>query len=166
MFAALGALVALGIYTLLFFEVKKTNEAVSTLQNQLDIEVRQDQRLRSMKELLADLDEELKKIDTYFIASDGVVNFLEELESFGRISSASVEVNSVSVEDGEGTASLPYNRLRIEFVSEGSWSALMRLISLLETFPAGITMHRSQLERLPNSVLWQGHISFTVLTLK
>lgn len=164
--AALGALAILGVYVFLFVEIKKTNEEVSTLQNQLDIEVRQDQRLRSMKQLLADLEEELTMIDTYFIAPDGVVDFLEELESFGRIANTSVEVTSVGIEDEEGTASLPYNRLRVEFVSEGSWTSLVRLVSLLETLPFGVTINRSQLERLPNSTIWQGHISFIVLKRK
>lgn len=160
---ALGACVAVVAGTLLFFEIKKTNERISVLQNQLDIEVRQDQRLRSMKQLLADLDGELKMIDTYFIAPDGVVGFLEEFESFARVSNASLEVSSVGV---AGEAGLPFERLRVEFASQGSWTSLMRLVSLLETLPFGITIERSQLERLPNSFVWQGHVSFTALKLK
>lgn len=163
--------VAAGVFVLLsmvagflFFEIKNKNNEISTLHNQLDVEVRRDQRLRSIKQLLSELHVEVTEIDDYFVATDGVVDFLEALEALGRVSGASVEVNSVSVIESD--PAIPYEHLRVEFYTEGRWSTLTQLLSLLETAPYGVIVSRSQVERVPNSSLWQAHIIFQVLKLK
>ncbi|MCW9054825.1 MAG: hypothetical protein OQJ98_02485 [Candidatus Pacebacteria bacterium] len=162
--AILGAVIALGVYGFLFFEIKNKNNQASILQNQLDIEIRKDQRLRSIKQLLSELHVEVDTVDRYFVGADEVVDFLEELELLGNIADASVEVNSVSV--SEGGEAIPYEHLRVEFHTQDRWVDLIHIVSLLETMPYGVRIERSQIERVPNSTLWQAHIIFTVLKLK
>lgn len=163
--AAFGVLVFLGIYSTVFMVIKNKNNQISILQNQVDIEVRKDQRLHSVKLLISDLNKELDTVDTYFVSSSGVVDFLERLEALGSVSGVTVGVNSVSVDESEDSG-LPYELLKIEFAARGTWSAIVQLISLLETFPLGITIERMQLEQIPNSISWQLNTSFSVLKLK
>ena len=153
--------VLFGIYSALFIVIKNKNNQVSALQNQVDIEVRKDQRLNSTKQLIEDLGEELEQIDAYFVPVDGVVDFLENLEALGSVASVSVDVNSVSVNENTND-NLPYELLKIDFVARGSWKNVVQLISLLETLPLGIVIERMQFERLPNSSSWQMNTSFTV----
>ncbi len=155
-------IVACSVYLFFFFKIKNINNEISLLQNQLDIEIRQDQRLRSVRQLLQELEGEFNEIDSYFVSSDGVVNFLETLESLGDEVQASVDVNAVDVLTPSG-AQTPYEELEIRFASRGSWNALVQLISLLETLSFGITFKRVQLERIPDSFLWQANVEFTVL---
>lgn len=163
--ALIGVLVLFGIYSTLFIVIKNKNNHISVLQNQVDIEVRKDQRLHSIKQLVADLDKDIKQIDTYFISEDGVVDFLENLEALGSVADVSVGVNSVSIDESTDTG-LPYELLKIDFVARGSWENVMQLISLLETFPLGIVIERMQLEHLSDQSSWQANIRFTVLKLK
>ena len=127
--AAIVALAFLGAYATLFMVIKNKNNRISELRNQVDIEIRKDQRLHSIKQLIADLDKDIEQIDTYFVSEDGVVDFLERLESVGSTSGISVGVNSVSVNEGVGN-NLPYEFLRVEFVSRGTWRSIVQLISL------------------------------------
>lgn len=163
--ALLGVLILFVIYSTLFVVIKNKNNQISALQNQVDIEVRKDQRLHSIKQLIADLGKDIEQIDTYFVSEDGVVDFLESLEALGRVSGVSVGVNSVSVDESTDN-SLPYEHMRIDFVARGSWRNVVQLVSLLETFSFGIVIERMQLERLPSSSSWQVNVSFTVLKLK
>lgn len=161
----LGVLLSFGIYSGLFIVIKNKNNQISALQNQVDVEIRKDQRLRSIKQLIIDLREDSRQIDTYFVSKDGVVNFLEDLEALGSISDISVGVNSVSVGKNIDNE-FSYELLKIEFAARGVWSSIIQLISLLETFSLGITIERMQLEKLPNSSFWQVNTSFSVLKLK
>ncbi len=163
--ATLGVVVFLGAYSTLFIVIKNKNNHISALKNQVDLEIRKDQRLNSVKQLMSDLNIELKKIDTYFISKNGVVNFLEKLESLGSVSNTYISVNSVSVNENKNN-NLPYEFLRVEFSSRGSWNSIVKLISLVETLHFGVTIERIQLERLPNSGFWQMNIGLTVLKLK
>lgn len=163
----IGVLILFGVYATFFILIKNKNNEISTLQNQVDIEVRKDGRLHSIKQLITDLDKDLKQIDTYFVSSDGVVDFLESLETLGSIADVSVRVNSVSVDETIDD-SLPYEVLKIEFVSRGTWGSIVQLISLLETLSLGITIDRMQLELLQSekSNSWQVNTGFSVLKLK
>ena len=163
--ATLGVLVLFGMYSTLFIVIKNKNNQISTLKNKVDFEIRKDQRLNSIKQLMLGLSIELKQIDTYFISKDGVVYFLGKLESLGSTSNTHISINSVSI-SGDKNIGLPYELLKIEFSARGSWNSIVKLISLIETFPFGITIERMQLERLPNSSLWHMNIGFTVLKLK
>jgi len=161
--ATLSMCIAFGVYTTLFIVIKNKNNQISILQNRVDIEVRKDQRLHSIKQLTSDLVEEFSKVDEHFVYADGVVRFLEDLEDLGRKAGASVSVNSVGVNENAGSG-LPYEPLQIEFAARGSWRSVVQLISLLETFPLGITVSRMHLEKNLNS--WQLNTSFSVLKLK
>lgn len=161
--AALVVLVTLSAYTTLFFIIKNKNNQISILQNKVDIEVIKDKRLHSIKQLTEDLKSELDQIDSHFVSTDGVVNFLESLESLGRKAGTSVSVNSVSVNENAGNG-LPYELLKVEFAARGTWRNTVHLISLLETFSLATTVERMHLEKYSNS--WQLNMTFTVLKLK
>ncbi|MEX1120220.1 MAG: type 4a pilus biogenesis protein PilO [Candidatus Paceibacterota bacterium] len=161
---ALATLAMVIVYTALFLSIKNKNNQISILENQVDIEVRKDQRLHSIKQVISDVGEEIKRVDTYLISEDGVVELLEDLESLGRTVGVTVGVNSVSVDKAD--AGLPYELLRIDFVARGGWRNIIQLVSLLETFPRGLTIERMHIERSATSGLWQVNASFGVLKLK
>ena len=163
--AAVGVVVMLCAYVFIFIEIRHKNNQVSILQNQLDIEIRKDERLRTVKQLLADLDADISRLDTHFVSSESVVDFLEQLESLGALARTRVNVNSVNVVS-QTDPSLPYEKLKIDFFSEGSWASVLQVVSLLETLPVGVSIERLQLERLSQSGFWGANISFTVLKLK
>ncbi len=152
-------------YGYVFITIKNKNNHISVLQNQIDIEAKKDSRLHSIKSLLADLDKEIEQIDTYFVVDNEVVDFLEDIENLGLIAGVSISVNSVSV-DEEITKELPFDLLKVKFVSRGKWSSIIHLVSLLETFSLGIIINEVRLEKLTDSESWQGNISFSVLKLK
>ncbi len=163
--AAFIAAMFLGVYGSFFITIKNKNNHISELKNQVDIEVRKDHRLYSVKSLLTDLNKEIKQIDTYLVADDGVVDFLEDLENLGSIADVSVSVNSVSV-DKKTTEMLPFELLKVEFVTRGKWRSVVQLMSLLETSSLGIIINRVHLEKLSSLESWQSNISFTVLKSK
>lgn len=163
--AVFVALIFLGVYSSFFVIIKNKNNQISTLQNQVDIEVRKDQQLYSIKQLTDNLRKEFEQIDAHFVPVGGVVDFLENLEALGSIADISVHVNSVNVKEDVNNE-FPYELLKIEFVARGEWRSVVQLISLLETLSLGITIERMQLERLPDSSVWQINTSFIALKLK
>ena len=169
--SSLVVFVLILLYGGLFVTIKNKNNGISSLQNQVDIAIRKDERLYSMKQLVANLETELDQIDTYFVPQDGVVDFLENLEALGSIAGAPVDINSVSVKE-HGNDAFPYESLQVEFGARGSWSSIVWLISLFETYPQGITIQRLQFEQLTDldsdsgSDSWRLRAHFSVLKLK
>jgi hypothetical protein len=159
----IGAIITCGVYVFLFNTIKTNATEASLLSNQLDLEVRRDQRLRSIKQLTTDLSEELALVDALLVPKDGVVTFLEHIEDLGRSAGVTLTVNSVSV-DGTLPTKTSYERLRIEFVASGSWSATTHLLALFETLPYGIVIEQMQLEQSKGTsrLEWELRVRFTV----
>lgn len=177
------AVASLALYGFLFWEIKtKTEEAVK-IQEDADKDVKREEGLHLAKVSLAKNKEAIEKIDSYFIARDGVVSFIEELESLGKETGVILSIGSVSAEADPKVKDDFKETLRIRLEASGSWENLFYFLSILESLP-----YRAQIEQMTLSLagasdkipfgsetvkrtpgkgeVWKGAFELTILKLR
>ncbi len=155
------ALTSLSAYVFLFLSVKESNQNISSLQNQISIEVGKQSREGSTKNLLANTEESRKMLSTYFVNKEEIVEFIESIEDLAKKSGASLRLNSVGEEDeivGRNQVSV----LVISLQADGSWAAVHSLLASLESIPYKIHFREVSLE-VSDSKVWTGKFEFTVV---
>jgi len=151
--------------------VKEKDDALLQLGKDLSFEIQKEKRLKSIGRLITNISEERETIDSYFVSPDGVVVFIEELESIAGISGVTLTINTVSVEEGVGASQ--QETLRVEYETLGAWKNTYHFLSLIEKAPYNIELRRVFLQHLEGPTdseelisEWKGSFTTTVLKEK
>ena len=163
-------------YIIFFNLVKGKNEDVSLITNEIDIAIQKEIKLKSVKDLIKDTENDRKKLDTYFVADDKIVNFIEDVEKIGSDIGVDVEVVSVSISDSKSQVpahSKISEQLNLDFKVEGMWSDVFQFLAIMEKLPFKIDISKTSLEvvysdtaRKISSGKWKGFFSITVIKTK
>ena len=170
-------LAAYGACFYLFVEIKNIDKVVSDRFIQIESEVKRNESVRSVKNLMNDTKKEREQITQLFIQPNGTVDFIETVESLGRMAGVKLEIESVGVESLKNKTASSTELFRISLKIEGSWGNAMRLLSLLETMPYKISFDGINLEKISRGLssdggkgqeasYWNGVFSFNVLKIK
>lgn len=164
-------------YAMLFLNIKEKNNNISALSNEIDIVLQKEIKLRSVKHLINDTEQDRVKLDSHFVTDDEVVNFIEKIENLGTDSGTKVEVISVYVDDvnKEVTNQAAINELLyLDFKTEGSFAQMFHFLSMLEKLPFKIDIPQVNFEKTLDGTgkvnkslgSWKGLFSITVVKLK
>lgn len=178
-------IIAFVLYGALFFLIKNKNQDTSTLLNNAERDLKKDEFLRVAKFSLDQNRAEVEKLDTFFVAKDGVPNFIEYIEGLGKESGVALSIGNVSVEPDTKNKDDFKEILRLKVEMLGSWQELFTFLSIIENLP-----YRVQIDNVSfavdaseealffggeasttNSSLsggnqWKGFIEFTLLKLR
>lgn len=127
-----AALVAYGMW---YRVVDTVSTRTVELASQIETKTATQKRIAAIRAALDELASDEARVDQYFVSSDTVVTFLEELQAHGTVTGASVDVLSVSA----GTAT-NQPTLQISLVIAGSFSAVMQTIGRIEYAPYHISV--------------------------
>lgn len=145
------------VMTIIFFKISANTKVVSSLTNDLEIEIKKEQNLAVMKSLLSEIEDDRKKLNTYFVSEDSIVNLLQSIEATGGGRGISVVVNSVSESsDNEG--------LKIQITMEGSFRDIWGTLFLIEALPFKISFDNVFIEKDKEKDIWDGRFFLTVLS--
>lgn len=162
----------------LFMNINNVDKEVSLRLNQIESEVKKDESLRSIKNLMNDTKEDRGQIERLFVQPNGTVDFIETVELLGRTADVKIEVESVGVSAFKNkTASSTTELFNLSFKTEGSWQNTMHLLSLLDNMPYKISFENVNLSKISgssgsdknkeeNPSYWNGSFNFTVLKIK
>ncbi len=177
-------LIVLVLYVGVFFSIKGTQESTSLLLNEVETNDKKNDKLQSIRAILRDSDSDIKKLESYFIASDGIVTFIETIEAEAKVSGVKTTIDFVNVDGAQSkNATSSKETLRLRLSTEGSWAESMYFLSLLEQIPFQVNMERVSLVyspesesslsftppkgvKLPSKRSWKGNIELTALKLK
>lgn len=170
-------LIVFGACFYLFMNIKKIDKVVSEQLTQIESEVKKDESLRSIKNLMNDTKEEREQIAGLFVQPNGTVDFIEEVESLGRVAGVKLEVESVGIGALKDKTGSSTESFRLFFKTEGSWGGTMHLLSLLENMPYKISFENVRLGKVSGGSssesgkgitpsYWSGNFSFSVLKIK
>jgi hypothetical protein len=130
--ALVSAAVAVALYGALFAYVKNQNERTSALINEIEAHARQESALAQAKALIAEIAPAREKLESYALKSDGLVAFIETLESLGKGARVSLAITSVDPAPAQRSGA-EYLRLGLRF--EGGWRNMLRFLGFLELLP-------------------------------
>jgi len=178
-------IVAFVLYGAIFFLIKNKNQDTSVLLNNAERDLKKDEFLRVAKFSLDQNKVEVEKLDTFFVAKDGVPNFIEYIEGLGKESGAALSIGNVSVEPDTKNKDDFKEVLRLKVEILGSWQELFTFLSIIENLPYGIQIDSvsfavdaseevlffgSQNSTTESSKIegnqWKGFVEFTLLKLR
>lgn len=175
-------LIVWGGYGFVFWKIRAQNMRVSTLLNEAELDIKKDESLRLIKSSLDENKDFLSHIDSFFVSNDGVVGFIDTLESYGREKGVSVTIGSVSVEPDSQNKEDFKERLRLRVEVAGSWNSVTSYLMTLESLPYSIRIDQTSFtltssskassgEPVESGVVndgarWKGQFEFTVLKLR
>jgi len=144
--------------------VKEKNAEVAALAGEIQARGQSTEELKSMKHLVEDTRSELEKIDSLFISGDGIVGFIERIESLGRHAKVSLELKSVDVTKGDGEV------LSLRFSTEGDWESTLYFLALMESMPLrieadGVNLRNvTRTEEGKTTTFWSGDFRISLLS--
>jgi len=118
-----------------FISIKHTNENISALTAKLVTEKNQQEYLTSTQKIVEQRTQDLAKINDSIVASDGDVQFIENLESLARGDHLNVSIDSLTVEDSTNLSKAGMTTLNVKVKVDGSFSDLFTFLSQIESSP-------------------------------
>jgi len=159
--ALVFALASLVAYVLWFLAFSSAHtEAVAAATEVIRIE-REDAAIANAEDTIAALSADEAMLNGYFVSSDGIVPFLEELERSGEGQGSLVEVVSVTPPGTSG------GRLALAVRIEGSFESVMRTLGSMEYGPRDMRIVSVTLDTPPveEATMWIAAATFSVATL-
>ena len=145
----------------LLYLIETQSKATSIGQFQYQEALAGTQKADSIAAAVQNTSRERVELDRYFIGRENVVEFLEEIESFGIQTGASVEVTSVELESLNESV----EELKLVILTSGSWTSLVHLLLLLDSAPLLIEFDRISFESGSEGE-WSGFFDIRVAKLK
>jgi hypothetical protein len=143
-------------YGFLLWGIYAKANLASNLVTEAAEDVEKDRTLRLIKASLAENEDFLSHVDSFFIPADGVVDFISLLEQLGVESGVELSIGSVSIDSESESASKEVLSLNIQ--TEGSWQDTFTFLSLLENLPYRIEFVNTALRLFgaTESILFSG----------
>ena len=146
----IGILVAniavFAVYVFLYSSIRAAQKNIAAASGDLGNESYRSDALRKLENLVEETAEERATLDEYFIPTDGVVSFIEDLEALGMEAGASVEIRTVNIEDAEEGALL--ERVSVQFLAEGTWESVFNLLARFEFLPRAVRVKSVRFEAI------------------
>lgn len=130
--------------------------AVADLQRQIDTKKETAERISSARTALAEIAGDESVVQSYFVPENGVVPFIENLETRVRAQSATMKVLSVSVGDAKKKPSLLFS-----VTVNGTFDSVMRSIGVIEYAPYDISVSKLSIVK-DSKNNWHADIEFIV----
>lgn len=130
----LGGLIVLVLAGVLFlvWYIDRIGGELVALEEEVMIQTIREQQADAVGNFLEDIANEENTVASFFVHKDNVLHAIQTLESLGTAIGEPVSLAQVEVIDQ--TPQTP-GVLSVRLSSAGSWSAMMRLLSLLEHLP-------------------------------
>lgn len=164
-FLLLTILLNLGVFVLfgfLFIQIKSANERTSGLLNEIELQSKEEDVLKSLKSLVQETAPLHAKLDTYFVSPEGVASFIGLLEAVGNRIGADVTITSVEKIDTEKAKDVEV--LRVVLNATGSWERVIRFLGIIEFLPYQTTVDQVLLTRTAKG--WRIDTTISVLKEK
>ena len=153
-------LTALGVALWLAFSILDSNARLAEKDNQVKIMTAREEELNSLERGAQETANDRAQIDSFFVDSRDITDFLDSLESLGQKINVRLEVQSINISSNlppkqakppSKQASEPTQQanrpstLKVSFRGEGNFAGLFHLIQLLEQSPYELKINKATL---------------------
>ena len=170
-------LLVASVYSYIFIKIRQKNQHIAALTSSIEALTAQKENLKSIKINFSETASLRNQIDGYFIAKDGVVQFLNSIESLGADNNLALKIVSVGVEPAALSGDI-FEVVNVSIEVSGAWSDVYRFAALLELLPLKVSVGRVDLEKVVSQLTgaakksgtptppWKGTFDIGVLKLK
>lgn len=139
------AVLALGSFVFVFLSTQKVYSEIFEASSSVSLIEDDKFRKDTVTELIIHTNKERALVDSYFVAPDGVVDFIEQIEALGLGIGAEVEVKSVKTVPIKSEKELEF--LEITLSATGNWRQNLSFFTKLENLPYKIEIKNALVEK-------------------
>ncbi len=140
-----GAFLATSAAGALFFLTSVLNNSIGSIEEELLSRKQQEEIAQNGKRLLEVIKVEREKLNSYLVAKDGAVSFIEQIEALARHTNVDLSVEGVGALPLSDSKTFEYLTLQAD--GEGSFRNVYWLLSLIEQLPHSVTINSLSLGR-------------------
>ena len=135
---SLLALLAVGIFIILFYRIQVAGVYTLDTNTKIMSLIKQEEEFSALQKTIIATDVARNTLAENFVSSERIVNFLEDLEQYGKSAGTNFTLLTVDEEkDGKS--------LRVAFSSDGSFIAIHQLLLIIEKAPYEIVIDQATL---------------------
>lgn len=153
-----SALALLVVYAALVFLVVRAIDKAVFVLGEIAEETHKEENLRLLKNSVQNTEGSRVQMEALFVSEDGIVSFIERVESLGVLSHAQILLQSVSVDGGV---------LKLDVSAIGVFSEVFHFLTLLEKLPYRTVFEKVSILKLPEDKKgngWQALVTFDLLS--
>lgn len=146
-------------------------------------DLKRDADLRATKNSLSANEDKIMELDSFFVASDKAVDFIETIEAIGRQTGVTLTIGSVSTEANLRNPNDFKEIIKMRLQAGGSWQGVYHFLTVLENLPYGLSVDTASItlnissqnlffstspttRRRTEKEAWIGHFDVSVLKIK
>lgn len=153
------------LYTWALFDIQKKNEHIRTYESEVEAQKGESAHLHSLSALLEATKSDRDKLETYILNVDGVATLLEDVESLGAVTKATIEIVSVAVNTIPLDTKGEFEEVSLAITMQGTFSRVYHALSLLEAlpYPLKTTYVRLEARKDGKKNSWTASVTLSVL---
>lgn len=159
----IGVLVTVGAYIFVLVETIGYTKQIAVLTQTLQDKNTESEMLTSVKHVIADTASVRKELDGYFIAKEGVVDFIQRVEKMGAEAGVTLTFSTIDTPVGGGVPS-SLDRLVLRLSSTGSWQQGIHFLTLMESLPYALSVTGARMTK-QSSLQWQATLTLMAYKL-
>jgi len=164
------AIVVLGFCIALYFAYNQINakgEHIVELTEQSAQNSQAQEEMKNLESSLNVIEPQAQKINSYLIAPDGEVDFINQVESLAQADKLKIVINSVAIKNSPDLTDEGMEYLTLRITVDGSWNGSYRFLSELLNLPYQISLTQADLSAPSNTQTSSGWESvFDIQVLK
>jgi hypothetical protein len=136
--------IILSVAYLMFSSIRQSNNDTSNTLNDINQFKDREKQIEQNRSLLTKYQEDIDLVGSYFIAPQGVVPFIENIESYARGVGAEPEVSQLEIVSDSKDFK---ESLHLLVTVRGAWSSAFQFLNLFEHLPYYITIKSIRLTK-------------------
>lgn len=134
------------VYVYILFDLNNKNQETASILNENEKAYVKNLNFQSTKKIINSSKESILNMSTFFITKDGVVNFINTIESIGKSVGLNISIASVDIKTDTNKSNNSQNNnkdeLNLDIETEGTWTQTLKFIHLLEYLPFNINLNQ------------------------
>ncbi len=134
-------IVCLSVYFYILSVVLSNFKKVQNVYGDTGSDLFKKEKALKIKSIVLNNQDNLLKLDNFFLKKGEEVSFIESLEDFAVLNNLEMEINSIDTKDiGGGKEGVVIN-----IISKGDWGNIIKFLHKLERLDVGVSVDSSQL---------------------
>ena len=146
LFAAMIILIVAAIYSYMMRSIDMSLADSIKSHQALQSAISLQNREKSFLEKYENTEKDWARLTGFFVSSGNIVDFIEAVESLGSSAGVAVKLSSIDADNLESAKNGTAGSVRARVETEGSWSAMMRILRLAEVMPYRILLDNVSLD--------------------
>lgn len=166
--SGLVALAVWGGFAFVFVRVRAGTAELGKMEGELAYAAQKESLLRSVKAIVADTAGERAALERYAVGKDGIVPFLNLIESAGARAGVTTEVTSVSI-DADANPGAVFDALKVTAYGDGDFGSAFAFLTLLEELPYAVSAKNVSVAKKTDPEakgVWRAVVTFTIPKVK